>query len=228
MKWLHSNNIFHRDLKPANIFVWWDVGKKPILKIGDFGASSSNYVLEGTYPYIAPELINENDLNELSIYHSRMEWFAPADVYSFSVIMWDVLFEDNSRFIRHFRMKKYSNDDFSINMPTLEMLLEYCEKENRFELNSKIELAKQLENYLEIFKRCNSEDPTKRPTFEFIEKALNGEVENWNSYPTYSRIKESIDVDSSHYYHRDNGSNSNFVKIGSDNEELIETEYTRY
>lgn len=79
MNELFRNNIIHRDLKPKNIFIHYpnllnkDINKAEI-KIGDFGISvkvnhfenktdfgyNQKCGIEGTFPYMAPEIINQN------------------------------------------------------------------------------------------------------------------------------------------------------------------------
>ena len=67
LKEIHSHNIIHRDLKPENLFV----SNQLKIKIGDFGISKQ---LEsplkhtqtkniGTFLYMAPEMILENEYN---------------------------------------------------------------------------------------------------------------------------------------------------------------------
>jgi len=85
MRYLHSRNIIHRDLKSLNLLI----NQRFEIKICDFGLSrvidknqpmTSNI---GTVAWIAPEIFNNKKL-----------YTEKADVYSFAVIMWELLTRD--------------------------------------------------------------------------------------------------------------------------------------
>ncbi|RLO07836.1 hypothetical protein DYB28_008786, partial [Aphanomyces astaci] len=86
MNYLHLCNIMHRDLKSANVLL--DVFGT--VKISDFGLScvleagtSSDLTAEtGTYRWMAPEVIGHEPYS------------AKADVYSFGVILWEMIGKD--------------------------------------------------------------------------------------------------------------------------------------
>jgi len=82
MQYLHSRNIIHRDLKSLNLLI----NQRFEIKICDFGLSrvidknqpmTSNI---GTVAWIAPEIFSNKKL-----------YTEKADVYSFAIIMWELL-----------------------------------------------------------------------------------------------------------------------------------------
>ncbi|OHT14304.1 AGC family protein kinase [Tritrichomonas foetus] len=80
MAYLHRQHIIHRDVKPENILI--DSNLLP--KITDFGLSkvANNNLMTmfgGTYYYIAPEIISQEQYDE------------KIDVYSFGVILFELL-----------------------------------------------------------------------------------------------------------------------------------------
>lgn len=90
LQFLHSNGIVHRDIKPQNILVFSLEVKSPVhVKLTDFG--TARFVPEnatnvtrniGTCGYMAPESLGKKPKIAKS-----------ADVYSFAILMWEVLFE---------------------------------------------------------------------------------------------------------------------------------------
>ncbi|KAG2383320.1 hypothetical protein C9374_004657 [Naegleria lovaniensis] len=103
MKYLHNLQpaIIHRDLKPGNILLTSDY----TAKIADFGLSktismntcNSLTTNIGTLFYMAPELLLGTDISSENV----QEYATKTDVFSFSIIMWELLFEENP----------YHNDD---------------------------------------------------------------------------------------------------------------------
>lgn len=83
MKYLHedaSMQVVHRDLKSKNILI----GEDHCLKICDFGSSrvfdeTVVMTFAGTYPWMAPELIQGLPTSTL------------CDVYSFGIVLWEIL-----------------------------------------------------------------------------------------------------------------------------------------
>jgi serine/threonine protein kinase len=90
MHFLHSSGIVHRDLKPLNLLLdaKWDV------KISDFGltkfkedigrGNNNNGRVVGSLLWTAPEILSETPNADYML----------ADVYSFGVIMWEILMRE--------------------------------------------------------------------------------------------------------------------------------------
>ncbi|EFC36588.1 predicted protein [Naegleria gruberi] len=179
MTYLHSirpNKIIHRDLKPGNILLTKNLNAK----VSDFGLSkmvSNNTATMttnvGTLLYI--EL--------LSNYHKGQT--TKLDVYSFGLIMWEVLFE----------MVPFSNElsdattPFSILLqvtnglrPSLSVMGEHFEYiqewiEDHFTMREIQKIGKQtiekcLKDYIEVMKLCWYKEPSNRPEFIEITESL--------------------------------------------------------
>lgn len=92
LQFLHLNGIIHRDIKPQNILVFSVEPRAQIhVKLTDFG--TARFIAEdpmtitkniGTTVYMAPESLGKNPRVDKS-----------ADVYSFAILMWAVLFEQS-------------------------------------------------------------------------------------------------------------------------------------
>lgn len=90
MEYLHGKNIVHFDLKCENLLVNMRDPHRPVCKIGDLGLSKvKQHTLvsggvRGTLPWMAPELLSgkSNMVTE------------KIDVYSFGIVMWEVLTGD--------------------------------------------------------------------------------------------------------------------------------------
>ncbi|XP_074579918.1 RAF-like serine/threonine-protein kinase 24 [Curcuma longa] len=87
MEYLHSRNVVHFDLKCDNLLVNLKDSSRPICKVCDFGLSKMKLHtmvsggVRGTLPWMAPELlyISSNKVSE------------KIDVYSFGIVMWEIL-----------------------------------------------------------------------------------------------------------------------------------------
>lgn len=154
MLYLHKNEIFHRDLKSANVLL--TNGKSGLqAKITDFGLSRANTQ--------SIQSVHENSLD--------LAWQAPecltsdnfsaaADVYSFGVILWEIIsnkqpFEDceglgvkkNTEIYR--RVSQGKRDVIPKDAPLV---------------------------YTKLIQDCWNTDPTKRPSMQEIVKILQSDT----------------------------------------------------
>ncbi|KAG2444372.1 hypothetical protein HXX76_001128 [Chlamydomonas incerta] len=88
LAYLHPT-VLHRDLKPANVLLSHADSEQPLVKLADFGLSRlknsvvlTDYPEVGTVPYMAPEAFDVTHTTGLS---------DRADIYSFGVILWEML-----------------------------------------------------------------------------------------------------------------------------------------
>ncbi|XP_057491971.1 serine/threonine-protein kinase STY13-like [Actinidia eriantha] len=89
MEYLHANSIIHRDLKPSNLLLTEDKKK---IKLADFGLAREETTAEmtteaGTYRWMAPELFSVDPL-KLGV---KKCYDHKVDVYSFSMVLWELL-----------------------------------------------------------------------------------------------------------------------------------------
>ncbi|CAM8934651.1 unnamed protein product [Rhodiola kirilowii] len=89
MDYLHGLGIIHRDLKPSNVLLTED---KKRIKLADFGLAREETADEmtceaGTYRWMAPELFSK----EMLLKGVKKHYDHKADVYSFSMILWELL-----------------------------------------------------------------------------------------------------------------------------------------
>ncbi|XP_057481455.1 serine/threonine-protein kinase STY13-like [Actinidia eriantha] len=89
MEYLHANSILHRDLKPSNLLLTEDKKK---IKLADFGLAREETMAEmtteaGTYRWMAPELFSVDPL-KLGV---KKRYNRKVDVYSFSMVLWELL-----------------------------------------------------------------------------------------------------------------------------------------
>ncbi|KAF8014252.1 hypothetical protein BT93_H0173 [Corymbia citriodora subsp. variegata] len=89
MEYLHANNVIHRDLKPSNLLLTED---KKHLKLADFGLAREEESTEmtsetGTYRWMAPELYSVEPCPR----GTRRHYDHKVDVFSFSLILWELL-----------------------------------------------------------------------------------------------------------------------------------------
>ncbi|GAB2224453.1 hypothetical protein Droror1_Dr00005213 [Drosera rotundifolia] len=100
MEYLHQNNIVHRDLKSANLLMAED----GVIKIADFGIArvhSHTGVMTaetGTYRWMAPEVIEHKPYDH------------KADVFSFGIVLWELLTGEVSFSLLHFEIMLYLYD----------------------------------------------------------------------------------------------------------------------
>ncbi|EFC47641.1 predicted protein [Naegleria gruberi] len=175
--YLHSikpHKIIHRDLKPGNILL----DKIMNAKVGDFGLSkivSNNSATMtsnvGTLLYMAPELLSDNHKGKST----------KVDVYSFGVIMWELLYEilpfsneiDNSTTVFQILMRvaKGHRPELlhakSFSEKQIDEWIEHNFTKKHIENLGKSEIIGFLESYVQIMERCWAQDSSQRP--EFIE-----------------------------------------------------------
>lgn len=150
----HSYNILHRDLKPANILL--STNKNDwIVKIADFGYArrdskeSLRKSVVGTPAYLAPELLNVSISDSVD---------AACDVYSFGVILWEMLSKKRP-------FESLVNQNFVFHILSL------------VERNLPIfEIPENSDPFLgSIMQKCVNPNPSKRPSFAQLQKIiLNG------------------------------------------------------
>ena len=102
--WLHSNFIIHRDLKPANLLVREDYS----VVVADFGLSlyigSSKEKrplsrhFKGNVKYSAPEILQLRSVKNGQRGRQFYQYSFASDVYSFSLILWEILSPDRCLF----------------------------------------------------------------------------------------------------------------------------------
>ncbi|XP_065875129.1 serine/threonine/tyrosine-protein kinase HT1 [Euphorbia lathyris] len=89
MEYLHENGIIHRDLKPSNLLLTED---RKRIKVADFGLAREEVMNEmtceaGTYRWMAPELFSRESLK----IGMKKHYDHKVDVYSFSIVLWELL-----------------------------------------------------------------------------------------------------------------------------------------
>lgn len=117
LNWCHANHVIHRDLKPANILVTADW----TAKIADFGLSyvhtehSVERHFRGNVKYSAPEILavrarseteqrqQQQQQHQQAASRSKLVYpYGPrSDVYSFALILWELVTNDARRPLFH-------------------------------------------------------------------------------------------------------------------------------
>ncbi|EFJ17846.1 hypothetical protein SELMODRAFT_57136, partial [Selaginella moellendorffii] len=88
MEYLHDKKIIHFDLKGENLLVNMRDSQKPVCKVGDLGLSKIKHKtmvtggVRGTLPWMAPELLNGRSISVSE---------KVVDVFSFGIVMWELL-----------------------------------------------------------------------------------------------------------------------------------------
>ncbi|GAB2267452.1 hypothetical protein Dimus_002435 [Dionaea muscipula] len=147
MEYLHGKNIVHFDLKCENLLVNMRDPHRPVCKIGDLGLSKvKRHTLvsggvRGTLPWMAPELLSgkSNMVTE------------KIDVYSFGIVMWELLTGDEPYADMHFAsiIGGIVNNTLRPQIPT------WCDPE-----------------WKSLMESCWSSDVAQRPSFSEISQRL--------------------------------------------------------
>ncbi|KAK8897369.1 hypothetical protein M9Y10_015313 [Tritrichomonas musculus] len=207
LKHLHDNSIIHRDLKPENILM--DEYLFP--KLADFGLSKfttfiskslnadSQTEIAGTPAYMAPEVFKQQ------------EYSKPVDVYSFSIIVYEILTG-----IRPFINSNFMNLMYRITVQNERPILhDYIP-----------------ESFQNLLKKCWDQDPEKRPNFDQIVEFLKSDrgiitkTINEDEYLDYihyiDEYKPTFDL--SHSIHFDEIIKNSTIKKVSIPQKIVETE----
>ncbi|KAL9649970.1 hypothetical protein ABK040_003088 [Willaertia magna] len=201
MNYLHELKpypIIHRDLKPANILL----DNNYNAKVCDFGVSKIMSTLSyqssfttnvGTLFYMPQESFSQNNDNSLD----KIESGRKVDVYSFGIIMWELLFEENPYCNQHSEKLYYFKKDQKIeivNALSVPLMVREgkrpiipFENDNEMErwidlfilsreeekMNNNLRTIKEvLKEYINLFKMCWSQQPKDRPSFNVIVSKL--------------------------------------------------------
>nr|CAD1836068.1 unnamed protein product [Ananas comosus var. bracteatus] len=172
MEYLHSKNIVHFDLKCDNLLVNLKDQTRPICKVGDFGLSKikRNTLVSGgvrgTLPWMAPELLNGSS-NKVS---------EKVDVFSFGIVMWEILTGDEPYANMHYGAIIGLNDILvcttvidqgSNNFPTLQHLRGIVNNTLRPPVPATCDLE-----WRKLMELCWAPDPAQRPSFTEIASRL--------------------------------------------------------
>src|SRR6266540_5103137 len=145
---IHNQKIIHRDFHSGNILYDNEFG----VVISDLGISKSSIEsandddkIYGTIPYMAPEILQ------------RKEYTTASDIYSFGMIMWELMTGRMPFWDKIFRDK----------IQDVELIIKICDG-----LRPPI-VVNAPENYIELMQKCWHSDPNKRPTSAEITKRIN-------------------------------------------------------
>ncbi|PON36325.1 Serine/threonine protein kinase [Parasponia andersonii] len=147
MEYLHANGIIHRDLKPSNVLLTTD---KKHIKLADFGLAREEISGEmtteaGTYRWMAPEIFS---IEPLPV-GAKKQYDHKVDVYSFSIVLWELITNKTP-------FKGRNN-----------VMVAYATAKNvRPSLD---EIPKEIGSLLQS---CWAEDPKSRPEFKEITNSL--------------------------------------------------------
>ncbi|XP_015578396.3 serine/threonine/tyrosine-protein kinase HT1 isoform X1 [Ricinus communis] len=177
MEYLHDNGIIHRDLKPSNLLLTDD---RKQIKVADFGLAREEIMNEmtceaGTYRWMAPELFSKEALR----IGMKKHYDHKVDVYSFSIVLWELLTN---------KAPFKGRDNITV---------AYAAAAN----NERPSLENVPEELATLLQSCWSEDPALRPEFTEITKYLTNFMHSlWPAEmtpPIVMEIGEDLE-DSSH------------------------------
>ncbi|KAG8384050.1 hypothetical protein BUALT_Bualt04G0077700 [Buddleja alternifolia] len=170
MEYLHQNRIIHRDLKPSNLLLTEDKKK---IKLADFGLAREETDDEmtteaGTYRWMAPELFSVEALHV----GVKKHYDHKVDVYSFSMVLWELLTNRTP-------FKGRNN-----------IMVAYAAAMNRRPSMDNIP-----EQIAPLLQSCWAENPEDRPEFEqiteFLENFLHSTCKSPNTLPNLLEAEHS-------------------------------------
>ena len=162
MTFIHSRGFIHRDLKSPNILI----GDNYKAKIGDFGLaravdkSASTMTMTGTPLWMAPEVVG-----------SAGHYDNKCDVYSFGIIMWEVLVEkepyhdvQNKQSVM---LNVFNSPKFRPSIPSVESVMEmHTSEEERKSIDA------VFRSFVVLIRQCWNHDPSSRPSFDQVSDRL--------------------------------------------------------
>jgi hypothetical protein len=152
MSQLHAYGVLHRDLKPANILLNRRKDLPWQVKLADFGYArrdskeSLRKSVVGTPAYLAPELVGHTKSDDVGM---------PSDVYSYGVILWEML----TRRKPHDGMESAGMFHHVIS----------CVEKRAPIFTSPPDCDAAIG---EIMQQCTHSDPSRRPSFQTIQTQL--------------------------------------------------------
>ncbi|CAI0473504.1 unnamed protein product [Linum tenue] len=167
MEYLHDIGIIHRDLKPGNLLLTED---HKSVKVGDFGLAKELMTNEmtceaGTYRWMAPEVFSRESLQ----IGTKKHYDHKVDVYSFAIILWELLTNESPYKGRNMLAIAYAAIAKK-ERPSLENL---------------------PNDVVPLLQSCWSEDPSCRPEFTEITRHLEDVLERIKGSENSSSFNDS-------------------------------------
>lgn len=181
---LHSCGIVHGDLKADNVLIYdnedvdaqlKDLTVRPQLaRISDFGAAifaqdlsgNSDVTYLGTRGYLAPDLVGRPGARKTNL-PPKFDLFKSADVYSFGLLMWEIL-RNGAKYISVAELRESSGD-------LDDVLDQMCALECDALMKSAISCcdgltgdAASIQAFRESLALCLQDDPTQRASAGLI------------------------------------------------------------
>ncbi|KAG8455040.1 hypothetical protein GDO86_001312 [Hymenochirus boettgeri] len=151
MAYLHQHKIYHTRLKARNCVI----DDRWVCKITDYGLDTYRKVDSGFDPNINQERLMHVYLPPESETMSDPEKSAEVDMYSYAIILLEIATRSDS-------MAKDENSSTEYCCLPLPELIK-AKSDNGCPCPSE---------YIELIRRCRSQNPTNRPTFEQVKKQL--------------------------------------------------------